>query len=558
MPTPAIPLLPPVPPENSNPADTRTLPVASRADVVAEWSPDVMGQDAAPVRDAIIDGETAMLLAYQNFAAAAAAQSDPLAATDEYLELIAGDEFATYKQPGETDGSLRTRMLAARATVSPAAIVAAANAILAPYTAVSAKYFEHLDAWCVRNGPYYDVIAATATTPIVITPRFGVPLGINAGDSITTALIAGIAAANGTFPVAIVMGPVVPSFPGGTAVPPTVTISGTPTSSTPVLLAITTGGTLAATFFTFTTATATSAPLAAGTAVALGTTGLSATFSAGTYAVGMQYSIKPSGLSLNGTVGIGGYTGGGSLSLALDKAPWSSHVFGPNSFQAPGYPDRLYGTIPNRFPRGARVFSSPYGRIFWLQVPEISGIDENVAGLYSWTTTTRGSAAPNNGFFLGPDYTLPGTLVIGPGLSGTLDATHSIAIVDSTNNVVHTTAFLPNPAVNKQQAAVFDSGGHADRFPIYVFAGLNTMDNPIGNPGGGPINGITIAGARSFTIWQFNSGTSNWDLIGLNGSFLWNISVTAFQVYDAIVGAVDQIRGQSMRWQLWVEPAMGA
>jgi hypothetical protein len=34
--------------------------------------------------------------------------------------------------------------------------------------------------------------------------------------------------------------------------------------------------------------------------------------------------------------------------------------------------------------------------------------------------------------------------------------------------------------------------------------------------------------------------------------------VTAFQVYDAIVGAVDQIRGQSMRWQLWVEPAMGA
>ena len=117
------------------------LPVASAADVLAVHGIEQRSAPAAPVRDALVEAETAMFLAYQERADYAAAQSDPMRATGVYLAGHASDR-GIYRQEGEDDEELRGRVFTVPEVVSPQAILGAANAILAPYTDKEAKLFE--------------------------------------------------------------------------------------------------------------------------------------------------------------------------------------------------------------------------------------------------------------------------------------------------------------------------------------------------------------------------------------------------------------------------------
>jgi len=117
------------------------LPVVDSSDVLKVFPDFLKSGDSAPVRDALIAAMVAMFLTYQDFAAFAAAQSDVLRATGIYLDGLLEDR-GIKRQPGEIDDDYRARGLAFQAVVTPAAILAAVNAILAPVSNVQCQYFE--------------------------------------------------------------------------------------------------------------------------------------------------------------------------------------------------------------------------------------------------------------------------------------------------------------------------------------------------------------------------------------------------------------------------------
>lgn len=127
------------------PIDAGTLPVSATSDVTAVWSPDVMQVAPAPLRDAIVAGQLACLLAYQKASRYAASQCDRLRAAGEYLDEVGEEQSINRANAGEPDGPYSARVNTPKATVDPNDIIAAVNAILAPYTAISARYFEHND-----------------------------------------------------------------------------------------------------------------------------------------------------------------------------------------------------------------------------------------------------------------------------------------------------------------------------------------------------------------------------------------------------------------------------
>lgn len=92
---------------------------------------------------------------HANYTAAsdyAAQQSDILRASGPYLDGLLGDH-GCFRAPGEFDEAYRARGLSWPGVVTPDAIMAAVNAILAPYTAVLAQYCESiLDRWFVEDG----------------------------------------------------------------------------------------------------------------------------------------------------------------------------------------------------------------------------------------------------------------------------------------------------------------------------------------------------------------------------------------------------------------------
>ena len=134
------------------PIDGGELPVRSADDVLALLPPDVRRSTSAPVRDALVGALTEILREYQRRSSRGAALGDILRATGRHLEGIA-DDHEVSKQPGEADDALRARVLGLAELVTPAAIVDAVNAILAPFTALRAKYFEsEVDQWFVHDG----------------------------------------------------------------------------------------------------------------------------------------------------------------------------------------------------------------------------------------------------------------------------------------------------------------------------------------------------------------------------------------------------------------------
>ncbi len=128
------------------------LPVTDDADLRAVLPAFLRPDDAAPVRDAILAALTQILLTYQRRAAYAAAQSDILRAIGRGLTQ-ACNERGIYRQAGEADDALRARALTVPNLVTPAAVLAAANTILAPYTPVLPQYSEAAqDRWFVGGG----------------------------------------------------------------------------------------------------------------------------------------------------------------------------------------------------------------------------------------------------------------------------------------------------------------------------------------------------------------------------------------------------------------------
>lgn len=140
--------LPPLGPGVS--IDAGDLPVTDLDDVQAVWSPDITQLPSASAFLAVQKGQTNSLLTYQDLTRYAAAQSDPLRATDEYLDEC-GWERQVYRAAGEQDPPYSARVNARPATVDPNDIIAAANSVLAPYTAISCRYAEHTDGIFASN-----------------------------------------------------------------------------------------------------------------------------------------------------------------------------------------------------------------------------------------------------------------------------------------------------------------------------------------------------------------------------------------------------------------------
>lgn len=142
-----MPLLPL--PLNGSAIDNGDLPIVDQDSIAALEPHLVRDSDSAPVRDAIRAALVAMFTYYQDQTSGAAAQSDVLYATGIYLDGLGRDEGVfrdpnsePYTQAG--DAAYRARIITQGGTVTPQAICAAVNALLAPYTNIPCRYLESL------------------------------------------------------------------------------------------------------------------------------------------------------------------------------------------------------------------------------------------------------------------------------------------------------------------------------------------------------------------------------------------------------------------------------
>lgn len=127
------------------------LPFSSTDDVLAILPAFLKPTDSAPVRDAIVAAILAMALVYQERSGYAAAQSDVLRAVDTYLAGQGADR-GVVQQTGESSTAYRARILSTPNLVTPTAILAAVNSLLAPVTTIKAQYCESVqDRWYVRK-----------------------------------------------------------------------------------------------------------------------------------------------------------------------------------------------------------------------------------------------------------------------------------------------------------------------------------------------------------------------------------------------------------------------
>lgn len=127
--------------------DGGDLPVSDAADVLKEFPETMRVSDDAPVRDAFCEAFAAGHIAYQDASRRAAAQCDPLRAVGEYLRSLANEKGITPGK-GEDDETLRARIFSTPLVVTPEALHAAINAVLAPYTDSVCHISElNLDGW---------------------------------------------------------------------------------------------------------------------------------------------------------------------------------------------------------------------------------------------------------------------------------------------------------------------------------------------------------------------------------------------------------------------------
>lgn len=124
------------------------LPVVDNDSIAALEPHLVQDSDDAPVRDAIRAALVAMFTYYQDQTSLAALQSSVLFATGIYLDGLGRDEGVfrqstePYTQAG--DAAYRARIILQGGTVTPQAILAAVNSLLAPYSTIPARYLESI------------------------------------------------------------------------------------------------------------------------------------------------------------------------------------------------------------------------------------------------------------------------------------------------------------------------------------------------------------------------------------------------------------------------------
>lgn len=125
------------------------LPVDDAADVLKEFDPIHRRPEVAPVRDAFCEGYSEGFIKYQNVAAFAAAQSDPMRAVEDSLKSFA-EEHSIVPTPGETEESIRARMFRAPKIVTPKALVDAVDAFYGSPGNCFLSELE-LDGWFVHG-----------------------------------------------------------------------------------------------------------------------------------------------------------------------------------------------------------------------------------------------------------------------------------------------------------------------------------------------------------------------------------------------------------------------
>lgn len=106
----------------------------------------------APVRDLLIGALAAIAREWQRRSSYAIDQSAIPTATDQYLDGLVSD-YDLARASGESNEALRRRALAVPEQVSPKALLAAINAIMAPHTSIPVRMLEPgLDGWFVHDG----------------------------------------------------------------------------------------------------------------------------------------------------------------------------------------------------------------------------------------------------------------------------------------------------------------------------------------------------------------------------------------------------------------------
>jgi len=137
------------------------LPVSSVEDVLIEFGVPQKTAEIAPVRDAIAEAFADGFIEYQNASERAAAQSDPLRATGNYLKAYAA-EHEVVPFPGESESSLRARLFDSPTIVTPDAIEAVINEVIAP---LECKISElDMDGWFIHaagDGAVWDSFVGT-------------------------------------------------------------------------------------------------------------------------------------------------------------------------------------------------------------------------------------------------------------------------------------------------------------------------------------------------------------------------------------------------------------
>lgn len=149
-------------------------PVRTRDDVARLFPSWVKDPVAAPVRDALVDALTSLLLQHEFRAEIAAAQSDELRATRQYL-LECGSEQGITRQPGEGEEAFRERMFAVEGVATEEAITVGVNAILAPFTSKTCQLVDSiLDQYFVQGAgaqPWRAFLGASPLYPERLYPK---------------------------------------------------------------------------------------------------------------------------------------------------------------------------------------------------------------------------------------------------------------------------------------------------------------------------------------------------------------------------------------------------
>lgn len=124
-----------------------------------------------PVLDDATETLAAMLMEHQLDSAYAAGQADVLRAEREYLSGLA-DDRAMPRGLDEADPTLRARLTGWVDVVTPAAILAAVNDILEPYTDGEAQLIEELDGWFVGTSSAHDWISPVGDGTVIVAPTY--------------------------------------------------------------------------------------------------------------------------------------------------------------------------------------------------------------------------------------------------------------------------------------------------------------------------------------------------------------------------------------------------